>query len=532
MKIYGILIAILMMFCGKTEGATVKCELEYGFLPCTSGVWGRLFLFMVYQYLMSIGQSYISKGSNKFFSLFGPGFFGASLFHILANFPTLYIVLESRLSSDDTGASTSAAMGMSVLAGSAVMNLTLVWPSVIAFGSYDLAYDDATVLPQLPEEKPSFLAKLTTYGVTTDNETSYTARLMLLSMIPFLILQLPKIINSTSATRMILLIALIITLSFFIGNIVYQIFQPWIQNRRFDYIRQKFVKNKLFKLLSLNGKPNVQLIKYLFKKLDHNQDGKVTYAELRTLIVGIQVQADGELSEGLVERIMDQLDITGDDSIQEDEFVRVLTTWLHDARKSLSKNDYSPLSFFAKPQADADEEQEALIPKKKHANAQGSIWAYLEALGLVLIGIVVAVLIAQPLIMNVANLATDANIPSFFIPYFVIPCAIGIPRLLSTITSARQKTRRAASLTLSRIYSGLFMSNMSSLSTFLLTVYIKDIPCDVSAEVLVVFIICVVMGIFTSTRTVFPIWTSFVGYMFYPISILMLYLLTVVWGWS
>ncbi|MFS7931282.1 hypothetical protein Hanom_Chr04g00354151 [Helianthus anomalus] len=34
-------------------------------------------------------------------------------------------------------------MGMSVLAGSAVMSLTLIWPSVIAFGSYDLAHDNA-----------------------------------------------------------------------------------------------------------------------------------------------------------------------------------------------------------------------------------------------------------------------------------------------------------------------------------------------------------------------------------------------------
>lgn len=76
------------------------------------------------------------------------------------------------------------------------------------------------------------------------------------------------------------------------------------------------------------------------------------------------------------------------------------------------------------------------------------------------------------------------------------------------------------------------MSNMSSLSTFLLTVYIKDVPWDVSAEVLVVFVICVAVGIFTSTRTVFPLWTGFVGYLFYPIAILMLYLLTVVWDWS
>ncbi|XP_076944439.1 sodium/calcium exchanger NCL2-like [Bidens hawaiensis] len=275
---------------------------------------------------MSVGQSYISNGSDKFFSLFGPGIFGASLFHILANFPMLFIVLQSRLSSDDTGVSSGAAVGMSVPAGSAVMSLTLIWPSIIVFGSYDLADDDHTILPQLPDQQPSFLTKLTAYGLTTDTEASYTVRLLLVSMIPFLILQLPNIINSTSAIRVIILVALIVSLSFFIASIAYQIFQPWIQNRCHDYVRQQFVKNKLLKLLSTNGKANAQLIRDLYKELDKNHDGKVTNAELKTLLLGIQVQADGELSQELVDRIMYQLELSGYESIQEDEFVKSTKT--------------------------------------------------------------------------------------------------------------------------------------------------------------------------------------------------------------
>ncbi|MFS7931287.1 putative EF-hand domain pair protein CML [Helianthus anomalus] len=173
----------------------------------------------------------------------------------------------------------------------------------------------------------------------------------------------------------------------------------------------------------------------LYKKRDSNNDGKVTSVEVKTLLVGIQMQADGERSEDLVDSIIGQLDITGDGTIDEDKFVNVLTKWLHDARKSLSRNDYNPLSFFTKHQANGDEEQEILIPKKTNVDDQSSIFDYLEAFAL--------------------------------------------------------------------IYSGLFTSNMSNLSTFLLTVNIKDIPWDVAAEVLVVLVIGVVMGIFTSTRTVF-----------------------------
>ncbi|XP_023743881.1 sodium/calcium exchanger NCL2 [Lactuca sativa] len=540
MNLYGksgslIMLAILMGVCGKTEGATVTCEPQYGFLPCTSAPWGSLFVIVVYQYLMSVGQSYISNGSDKFFSLIGPGIFGASFFHILANFPMLFLILESGLSNDAQGASFSAAMGMNVLAGSAVMSLTLIWPSVIAFGSYDLADDDDTISPQSSEEEPSFCTKLTAYGLTTDGETSFTATVMLVSMIPFLILQLPKIINVDSVTQVIELITLIITLAFFVANAVYQIFRPMIQNRRFDYVRQKFVKNKLLKLLSTNGKANVQLIREVYKGLDKNHDSKVTSAELKTLLMGIQVQADGDLSEDLVERVMDQLDLSGDESIQEEEFVTIITKWLQDARKSLSKNDYNPLNFFTTPQVVvADEEQqEALIPTTTQVTVdQASIWEYLEALALVLVGTIVTALIALPLIMNVVSFASATGVPSFLIPYFIIPCAINIPRLLSTINSASQKTQRAASLTLSQIYVGVFTSNMSSLASFLLIVYIKDVPWDVSAEVLVVLVICGVMGVFTSTRTVFPLWTGYAVYLLYPTSLIMLYLLTSVWGWT
>ncbi|GKA73717.1 sodium/calcium exchanger NCL2 [Tanacetum coccineum] len=405
------------------------------------------------------------------------------------------------LSSDEQGASFNAAMGMNVLAGSAVLSLTLIWPSVIVFGSYDLADDDDSMdLPQLFGEEPSFLQKLTAYGVTTDSETSYTARIMLVSLIPFVILQLPQIINSTSVTRVIVLVTLIITLSLLLAYIVYQIFQPWIQNRRFDYVRQKFVKNKLLKLLSTNGKANVKLIKDLYAELDKNHDGKVTTAELKTLLLGIQLEADGHISDDLVERVMDQLDTSGDEFIQEDEFIRIIKKWLQDARKSLSKNDYNPLSFFTKSQVGTtdEEQQEALIPKTtKTANAQATIWDYIEALALVLLGTAVTALVALPLIMNVSSFASQANVPSFLIPYFIIPCAINIPRLLSTIASASQKTQRAASLTLSQIYSGVYMSNLSSLSTFLLTVYIRNLAWDVTAEVLVVLLICGVMGVVT-----------------------------------
>ncbi|KAI3710192.1 hypothetical protein L2E82_39966 [Cichorium intybus] len=519
-----ILLGILMEFCGKIEGATVTCEPKYVFLPCTSETWGILFLIVVYQYLIALGQKYISDGSDKFFSLIGPGIFGASLFHILANFPTLFLVLQSGLSNDKEGSSASS--GMDMLTGSAVMSLTITWPSVIIFGSYDLTTHDDFIT----KDEPSFLTKLTAYGVTTDKETSYTARIMLVSVTPFIILQLPAIISSISVTRVIILVALIVVLSMYITYIVYQIFQPWIQNRRFAYVTRTFVKRNLQTLLSTNGKPNVPLIREIYKGIDEDHGGKVSNAELKTFLRGIQLQADSPTNNDFVENIMDQFDISGNESIEEDEFVRILTKWLQEASKSLSRNDYNPLTFFFNPNQDADKEQQkALIPKKKR-KAQSSILDFLRALSLIFFGIVITLLISSSFIANVVTFATRANVPPFLIPYFIIPCATNISRFLSTIRFATQKTERAASLTFSKIYSGVSMSSMSTLTTFLLLVYIRDLPWDVSAQAFVVLLIGGGMAVFTSTRTTYPLWMGYMIYLIYPISLLMLYLLTIVWG--
>lgn len=61
------------------------------------------------------------------------------------------------------------------------------------------------------------------YGVETDNETRHTSMIMLLSMIPVLVLQLAKVINSSTGTRILILISLIITLICLISHSIYQV---------------------------------------------------------------------------------------------------------------------------------------------------------------------------------------------------------------------------------------------------------------------------------------------------------------------
>lgn len=74
-----------------------------------------------------------------------------------------------------------------------------------------------------------------------------------------------------------------------------------------------------------------------------------------------------------------------------------------------------------------------------------------------------------------------------------------------------------------QIYSGVFMNNVLGFSVLLLLIYVRGMTWEYSAEVLVVVVVCATVGVFTSFRTTFPLWTSFLAYLLYPLSLLLVY---------
>lgn len=76
---------------------TVTCEPVYSFLPCSSTVWGELFMLVVYELLLYLSQQMIQSGSNLFLQMFGTGIFGASLFNVLGVFPQIILLVSKFL---------------------------------------------------------------------------------------------------------------------------------------------------------------------------------------------------------------------------------------------------------------------------------------------------------------------------------------------------------------------------------------------------------------------------------------------------
>ncbi|KAF8409000.1 hypothetical protein HHK36_005071 [Tetracentron sinense] len=691
----------------KSSDSSTDCEHMYGFLPCTDNLPGHLFLIVVYEYLLFLGESYVSAGSEILFKILGPGFFGASAFHILGTLPEPLILLGNCISKDSSisgryhlifllcvylvsGLSGSKDVaqeqivtGVGLLAGSTILLLTLVWGTCVIVGKCDFSKssaskdsDGSSTSKGLPDNKR--MSSLTGFGITTDLETSYTARIMVLSLIPLVIVQLPKSFNLSSGERVVIVIGLVVSIALLLMYFLYQVFQPWIQKRRLEYVKHenlvvgvlKYVQRHASgRLLTDEGAPNINVIRRIFEKIDQDADDYISPSEFKELIQEIKFGTMHMDKEDAVTDIMKEFDQDGDHKITKDEFVIGFSKWLDEAKLAFDRKRYSkktlhdlyqvfqpwikkrrldnvkeqlifevlryvqshPLGSllsndgtpdipsikrlfeefdldgdnclshselkeliqgikFGKIQWDKDEaaaeimrvldtngdhkinEDEFVngfakwindanndVANEVHQSVKsqddfhqktwketdmlvqvetsGGVvdhpsWAFLKAGLLLLLGIVILSLLAEPLIETVQNFSTAASIPSFYASFVLVPLATKSREAVSAIISASRKKPRTSSLTFSEIYGGVFMNNILCLSVLLAIIYVRELTWDFTAEVLAVLIVCAIMGLVASFRSTFPVWTGFVAYLLYPLSLLLVYVLDYVLGWS
>ncbi|KAK4786830.1 hypothetical protein SAY86_010663 [Trapa natans] len=458
----------------RLSSTTVTCTPTYGFLPCTTEVWGELFLIVVYEYLLAAAGHYIASGSDLFFRMFGTGIFGASLFQLLGTIPQVVIMLVSALSSSTDTIESMATMLMAMLAGSAILSLTLIWGTIVVFGSHDLndnsppSSSSSTTCFSLPTFKQLFSSS---YGVKTDTETKKVARIVLATLVPFLILQLAKILSSSTAERIVILITLIIVVISLVFYCTYEVFQPWIQQKRYEYVLRKHLKDSLMKkYLTTAGRPNETLIATLFGKIDKNNDGKISESELYAFILGVQIDEAGLSTDDYTQKVMEEFDISKDSQISRQEFINGVSNWLIKASNPPSPTTTTSSGRYT-PQG-TTEERTSLISQVQTGTTSASTsaaatptstpistttpsgstwWNYTKALFFIILGTGFTMLIGQPLMINIQDFASAIGIPSFFISYVVVPLAMSYRQAITAVTSARKMTVKDTSLSFTAV---------------------------------------------------------------------------------
>ncbi|GLT76338.1 hypothetical protein SLA2020_480070 [Shorea laevis] len=520
-----------------------SCDQTYGFLPCTTTALGNLFLIIVYGYLMYLAATYLSNGSELLLQILGPGIIGGLFLPILGALPDALLILVSGLSGTTEEAQSQVSVGMGLLAGSTVMLLTAIWGSCVVVGRCDL-HDSVAV-----DGTNTKGFSLTGTGVSTDIWTCYAAWIMAISVIPFIVVQLLQILNSTSGRHLAILIALILSILMLVAYCLYQVFQPWIQQRRIDYVKHKRVisgilqnlkQRALGRLLSDEGEPNVDVIKKLFRAIDENHDGYLSDIELKALVIGIWFEEIDFDEDDAVKKIIEDFDTSNDYVISEDEFIAGISKWLNEAKRVGGSSTYrgpGSSKFIQDFQLQTKREHDLLGADGKQSDkvvgdVENPRWTSFKAVLMLLLGTLIAAAFADPLVDAVDDFSDATGIPTFFISFIVLPLATNASESVTAIIFASRKKQKTASLTFSELYGSVTMNNVLCLSVFLALVYIRGLTWDFSSEVLVILIVCLLVSAFASFRTTFPLWTCLVAFILYPLSLALVYVLDYVFGWS
>ncbi|KAL4555094.1 hypothetical protein LXL04_037705 [Taraxacum kok-saghyz] len=303
---------------------------------------------------------------------------------------------------------------------------------------------------------------------------------------------------------------------------LYQVVQPWVQNKKKEREMMKVIVSEIIShsknaplgnFYKQDGKPNVSAIKRLFKSLDVNNDNSVSLSELKNLMMNVDFGQTSWNVDEAASHIMEDLDKSGDQQIDEEEFIDGFKDLLNTNDQLLTPTTPGPKTISRKP-----------WEKYENDNVDRSVWAWTQALMLLVLGIAMLALLAEPLIHSVQNVSNSATIPSFFVSFVFVPLATNARAAVVAIQTASQRKERTTSMTFSEIYDGVFMNNVLGFSVLLAVVYFRGLIWHFTAELLSVFIVCIIVGMTAGFRSKFPIWTAIVAYLLYPLSLIFVYL--------
>ncbi|KZV38275.1 hypothetical protein F511_36510 [Dorcoceras hygrometricum] len=437
--------------------------------------------------------------------------------------------IASGLLSSEEQAEEFVLTGVGLLAGSTILLLTLIWGTCIILSRQDfqehLQNHSSDSKYYNPLEK-LLVSLWPGYGVITDLGTSFTARIMLLSVIPLVIILIPTAFHlSLHVQKVFVIITLVVCLLFLISYFFYQVLKPWVQKKREERemmdsllpdILEHLQSSAYGTLLAEDGSPDVAAIKRLFKDVDLDHSNSISYSELLKLVTKIQsgiLPGDADLA---VSRMMEELDVNGDESINEEEFVMGVTRWLNPTNDENPKSKKIEDDNYQKTWEQTDK----LIDDKF---IDKSALAWIKAISLLVLGIVILGILAEPLVHSVRGFSTATNLPSFYVAFVLIPLASNARLAVSAINETRKRKLHTTSLTLSEIYGTVFMNNILGLAVLLSLTYFKGVAFKFSAEILMVLFVSVIIGCLSSVSTIFPVWTSFLAYLLYPLSLVLVY---------
>ncbi|KAI7747319.1 hypothetical protein M8C21_033950, partial [Ambrosia artemisiifolia] len=176
-----------------------------------------------------------------------------------------------------------------------------------------------------------------------------------------------------------------------------------------------------------DGKPDESAIDRFFDHINTDNDEYITQDELKAYYQEILV--DDEIAEIIIRH----LDNDGDGKIDKKEFRSGVGKWLASCKKrSQDSNGANDNYHRTEAKAKTKEKFKAII--------------------LLIVGILMITVLAEPLVESVRQFSESVNIMPFYVSFILVPLATNARTAIAAIRAARQKRHHTTSFTFSEIY--------------------------------------------------------------------------------
>lgn len=551
--------------------------------PADVGATGLAWLLLSYGYILCYASNLISEGSDLL--LLVPslaGLVGGVVLPFLGAVPDGTIMLFSGLG-DIEKAQETLSVGVGALAGSTIMLLTVPWALSVYQGRVDFD-DDNDMEPNYKQPK---LTKSTfsDTGVALSNEVNQGAKMMMLTTLPYFLIQIPAFFLSgdretvSEGEKYWAMAGFVVCISFFV---LYLYTQVKMSNDTIHKMRRiAVIKDTLKKgAVSLRGALREEVIN-LEKKatkrrasmgtisegtpltdgggVHHHQQPSTEISELLKGILGeafraYDIDGDGNLNmkefkifltdfhesinDDTVTEVFTEFDSDNSGTIEFDEFIAACYVLI--TKQSNEKNDVVENSRHAPVHSrrataimsenllddEEDDEDEEEVPEDLTAlspeDQQRAIIR--RAFSMLIVGTGIVLIFSDPMVEVLSEIAARGNIPPFYVSFILAPVAANASEVIASQYYASKKTRKTITVALTALEGAASMNNTFCLSIFMGLIYFRGLAWQFSAETLAIVLVQLVMYMYAQ-RSKMSTATGFVVLSFFPLSVILVALL-------
>ncbi len=549
----------------------------YGFIQL-------MFLGFVYGQVLMKGSNLIKDGSELLLLIPSlAGIVGSIVLPVLGAVPDGAIVIFSGLGPD---AQTQVAVGVGALAGSTVMLLTVPWVLCLLGGRVNLlengepnyskpkgAVDFKKLVPE---------GRFWGTGCKVGTSIGYSAKVMLVTLVSFLIVQIPALakncgelhaapVNATGSDSGSSAECHSPPIAALIGGIVatlFFVFYLWDQARLansnpvkealIDELRKKALDDGLMnirglfpeKIMDLDGvipisRDNKRFQAFLrpfFNRFDTNGNGTIEAEELRGLLVALGENPTKER----VKEVMAEVDTDKSGSISLPEFAAIVAAALDSPhpmsptterqQSGLGRGEAEPLlaSSGKKTQKvneadepaegdedEEEEEEEAEMPEEfvTLTPAEQQRKVLQRSCWQMGLGVFLVLFFSDPMVDVFSEVGVRLGIKPFFVAFVLAPLASNASELIAAYAYSLKKTEKTMTISLSSLIGAACMNNTFCLALFLFLVYFKHLKWVFTAETVCIVVVEIIM-FFIAQMRLQKSWMALVVGALFPLGIL------------